>query len=384
MKNRIDIIVPDEVIAENPKRIDRFEKTKRLEPTDRVPVYAGYYLDAMLVGSGNRFGQVTQSPKEQMKCLILNQKWRMENVRDDLPLNTESLIIEPNFGALRGVEFPIDIKWHGDDMPKSVHLLTEVEEIDDLTVPSPDCGVNAKRIVYFHAMREMIGDFDIRLNGEPIDLKVDLNHPGGPIPSAFALCGPNLFLWMMLDPDRVHKLLEITTKSHLQVIEYFDALTGREPGHWVWAGCDTGEMVSAQMFREFVVPYYLKIWEVQNRPRVFHMCGKIDHLLEIIRDDLEIDVLEHFGFPTDRHKLADTFAGKILMRGGPHPALIKNGPPESIIEECVDYILTVGKDGGFMLAEGATIVPGTPLNHIDAMVEASKRASEMMMKSAEI
>ncbi len=378
MKKRIDIVIPDAVIEDNPNKADRFEKTKRLEKTDRVPVYAGYYMEAMLVGSGSRFSQMLEGPQEQMDCLIMNQKWRMENVRDDLPLNLDGIVIEPNFGALRGVEFPIEIKWHGDDMPKAVHLLHEVEEIDDLVVPSPDTGVNAKRIEYYKAMKERIGDYDIRLNGEPIELKVDLNHPGGPIPSAFGLCGANLFMWMLLDPDRVHKLLEITTKSHLQVIDYFDQLTGRDPGHWVWAGCDTGEMISPKMFKEFVVPYYLKLWEVQNRPRVFHMCGKIDHLLEIIRDDMEIDVLEHFGFPTDKKKLADTFSGKIVMRGGPHPALIQDGPVEMIIEECVDYITTLGQKGGFMLAEGATVVPGTQLEHIDAMVDASKRASEIM------
>jgi uroporphyrinogen-III decarboxylase len=208
---------------------------------------------------------------------------------------------------------------------------------------------------------------------------VDINHPGGPIPSAFALCGPKLFMWMLLDPDRVHRLLEITTESYIQVNAYFDELTGRETGHWVWAGCDTGEMVSPEMFKEFVVPYYLKLWEVQSRPRVFHMCGNIDHLLEIIRDDLEIDVLEHFGFPTDRKKLAEVFSGKILLRGGPHPALIKSGPKEEIISECVDYITILGTKNGFILSEGATIVPGTPLEHIDAMVEASKRASDLMI-----
>jgi len=40
MKKRIDIVLPEDVIESNPQRIDRFEKTKRFEKTDRVPVYA--------------------------------------------------------------------------------------------------------------------------------------------------------------------------------------------------------------------------------------------------------------------------------------------------------------------------------------------------------
>lgn len=378
MKKRIDIIVPDDVLLENAARKERFDKTLRIEPTDRAPVVAGYYFWSLLEGNGRQFKDMIDDAREHMLTLILNKKWRMENVRDDWPLETETLTIEPTFGALRGVEFPIEIEWQGNDTPKSHHLITEVEQIDDLEVSSVNIGLNARRIEFYKAMRDMVDDYDIKLNGTPLELKVDINHHGGPIPSAYALCGPNLFMWMVLDPGRVHHLMEIVTESFVKVIDYFDELTGKEPGHWFWAGCDTGEMISPKMFREFVVPYYLKIWEKQGRPRMFHMCGKIDHILEIIRDDLKIDILEHFGFPTDRQLLAEKYSGRVVMRGGPHPGLIKDGPIDKIIAECEDYITTLGQKGGFILSEGASIVPGTPLNHIDAMVEASKRVGNIM------
>ncbi len=70
-------------------------------------------------------------------------------------------------------------------------------------------------------MVDMVDDFDVRLNGEPLPISIDLTYPGGPIPSAFALCGSNLFLWMLTDPDRVHRMLEITTESYLQVVGVF-------------------------------------------------------------------------------------------------------------------------------------------------------------------
>ena len=103
------------------------------------------------------------------------------------------------------------------------------------------------------------------------------------------------------------------------------------------------------------------------------MCGKIDHLIEIIRDDFDITYLNGFGFPTDRHKLADGMAGRVVMRGGPHPVLIQNGPVDAIIAECSDYIRTVGRHGGYILSEGFGITAGTPPQHISAMVDASKR-----------
>ncbi len=65
------------------------------------------------------------------------------------------------------------------------------------------------------------------------------------------------------------------------------------------------------------------------------------------------------------------------MRGGPHPLLIFEGPTEKIILECEEYIKTVGRKGGFILSDGVGIMPGTPITHIEAMVEASKRVGNI-------
>lgn len=372
MKKRIDIVISEKRLGDNDICKKRYADTLDFIPTDRVPVIAGYLFWPLLKETGRSFEQMIDNPKEHMLTQILCKKWRMENVNDDLPIDTEKITIEPIFGALRGVEFPINIIWQSDDAPKSEHPIKKVEDIDTLQISSVDCGLNSKRISFYKQMKAMIEDYDIRLNGSPLNLHVDINHRGGPIPSAYALCGSNLLLWMKLDPERIHKLMEITTKSFLKVIEYFDEITGKGPGHSFWAGCDTGEMMSPEMFKEFVVPYYLKIWEKQGRPRSFHMCGKIDHLLDIIQNDFEIDVLEHFGFPTSKKLLAEKYSGRIVMRGGPHPQIIKDGPEETIIKECTDYINMLAPKGGFILSEGASIVPGTPLEHINTMVNTSR------------
>lgn len=372
-KERIDIIVPDDVLFENDKKIERVEKTKCFEPTDRTPITVDQQIWSLLHGSGHSFSDFTENPYDHLRIHILNYKWRSENIRDDMPIETEKLIIQPHFGSLRGTEFPLEVHWMGNDPPKSEHFITSVDQIDKLEIPDPAGGLNAKITEWYHAMKELVTGFELRLNGEPLEIEVTISHPGGPIPSAFALCGPNLFLWMASDPDRVHKLLEIVTKSHHQCIHYFDELVGRDPEHPVWLGCDTGEMISGRMFREFVVPYYSQIWEQYPRPRYFHMCGAINHLLDIIRDEMTIDYMDGFGFPVTPEKLQAEWSGRVVMRGGPHPALIHDGPVEAIIEECVHYIRTVGSRGGYFLSEGNGIIPNTPHNHIEAMVEASKQ-----------
>ena len=372
-KERIDVIVPMDVLDQNAEKATRLEKTHRFEATDRAPVVVDEQIWALLDGSGQTFSTFTDNPRAQLRSHLLNFKWRSENIHDDLPIETQTLVVQPHFGSIRGTEFPINVHWMGDDPPKSEHLITSVEQMDALVVPEPDGGMNAMIIEWYQAMRDMAGDFDLRLNGEPIEIEVTVNHPGGPIPSAFALCGPNLFLWMAIDPERVHKLMEVVTKSHQQCIQYFDELVGRDSDHPIWLGCDTGEMISGKMFREFVVPYYVKIWEQYPRPRVFHMCGNINHLLDIIRDEMEINYMDGFGFPVQPDKLQMAWSGRVVMRGGPHPALIHDGPEEAIRAECEHYLRTVGSQGGYVLSEGNGIMPKTPYQHIEAMLEASKQ-----------
>jgi hypothetical protein len=376
MRERIDIIVPENVLAENVKKQERLEKTYRSEPVDRTPVVVDAQLWGMLQGRGGRFSEMLTGPREHLRGQILNRKWRIETLRDDRPVETKTLVIESDFGALRGIEFPVEIVWNGDEPAKVLHLIQAPEEIDRLQLPDPEGGLTKTRVEWYRAMRALAGGFDVRLNGEPLELEIELTHPGGPFPSAYALCGSNLFLWMKTDPDRVHRLMDLTTRSHLQVIAYFASITGREPHHSVWLGADTAEMVRVEMFREMIAPYYLRVWEQHAAPRVFHMCGKIDHLLPVLRDDFKVDHLDGFGFPTDRRKIAAELAGRMVLRGGPHPLLIHSGPRQEIISECMDYIQTAGRAGGYILSEGFGLMAGTPLEHIEAMVEASLRAAE--------
>lgn len=376
MRERIDIVVAEAVLAGNDARIERLEHTYRMQTTDRTPVVVDSTFWGQLQARRTTFGEFIRNPRNHLRHSILNYKWRVETYRDDMPIETKRLVIVPDFGALRGTEFPIEVEWQEDQPAKSLHLLTDPEQIDTLPMPDPGGGLNAKKIEFYYGMKAALDDFDVRLNGQPLAVDVSLAQPGGPIPSAFALCGSNLFLWTKTDPERVHHLLELVTESHLRCIAYFDELTGANPDHFIWVGADAADMMSAKTFREFAVPYYLRMWERYPRLRIFHMCGRINHLLEVIRDELKIDRLDGFGFPVDRNLLAEKWAGRLVMRGGPHPMLIHEGPVEAIIEECQSYICTAGCKGGYILEEGTGLMPGTPPEHVAAMVEASMRAAE--------
>jgi hypothetical protein len=337
----------------------------------------------MLAARGVLFEEFARTPRLHLRHHLLNYKWRVENVLDDLPIETHTLVLQPDFGALRGTEFPVEIEWQADQPAKSVHLLTEPEQIDSLVVPDPAGGLNAKKIEFYRGMQAALDDFEVYLNGSPLKVEVTLTQPGGPIPSAFALCGSNLFLWMKTDPERVHHLMDIVTESHLGCIAYFDELTHTSPDHFIWVGADAGDMLSPRTFREFAVPYYQRLWQHYPGPRIFHMCGRINHLLEVIRDELKVDRLDGFGFPVDRALLAEKWAGRLVMRGGPHPMLIHDGPPKAIAAECESYIRSAGRRGGYILSEGFGLMPGTPPESIAAMLQASRAVGPLLLAGDE-
>ena len=376
MKERIDIVVPDAVLAENDAKRKLLDAVWKRGRPQRVPVLAGESQYLCLDARGRTFGQYVRSPVDNLREQILNRKWRIESVRDDMPIPTGTLSFRPDMGTLRGTEFEMEIVWQEDGAPKCLHPLHELEDVDRLGVPPPDGALNAKYIDWYHKMRHAAEDFDVRVNGSPLKIEVTLAQGGGPIPAAFALAGENFFLWTLEDPARAHRLMDIVTTSHLNCLEFFDRMVGRDPRHSIWMGCDTAEMLSPAMFREFVVPYYLRVWEkYPGPPRSFHMCGKTDHLLAIIRDELKITDMDVIGSVTDRHKAADALAGRVFLKGGPEPLLICKGDRETITRECVSYIEIMGRHGGFVLVPGGGPVPGTPVEHFAWMVEASKQAA---------
>jgi uroporphyrinogen-III decarboxylase len=374
MKERVDIWIDESVLLDNDTKQRRLEAAYHLEQADRTPVMVESTFWNTLAARGIPFSQFISSPRQHLREQILNYKWRVENIRDDQPIETSTLTFQPDFGSLRGTEFPMEIEWQEDQPAKTSHLLKEAEAMDSVRIPEPDGGLNALKINYFHGMQDALDDFDVRLNGQRLPVKITISQPGGPIPSAFALCGSNLFLWMKTDPDRVHHLMEIVTESHRRCVRFFDELSGTRPDHPLWLGADSAEMMSPVMFREFVVPYYNRLWEQYPLPRIFHMCGRINHLLDVIRDDLHINQHDGFGFPVDRKLLAEKWAGRIVMRGGPHPLLIHDGPVDTIVEECKSYIHTAGSKGGYILSEGFNLMPGTPPEHIAAMIRAAIEA----------
>lgn len=376
MKERIDIFVDEKRLSENEEKQERLKSRANFGPVDRVPVIVTPDIETCLRARGSSFKNYFRTAADNFREQLLNKKWHIENYCDDSPVPLEEITLGPDLGGLRGLEFMTELEWPEDGLPVYKHPVTSEEQIDSLTVPEPWDGLHARKVEWFRQMRKLAEDYDLRLNGEKLRINVKTGLGGGPVPAAYGLCGDNFLMWMMAEPERTHKLMDIVTTSHIQCVRYFDELNGhkRTEKDAVGMGNDIAEMLSPDLFRQFVVPYCNRVYETLNGVRNFHMCGKIDHLLDIIRDELKIRSFNTFGFCTDIGLIREKLSGRMLLSGGPHPLYMHDGPEELIIGECLKYLNALGPRGGYALGVGGGIMAGTPPEHIKLMVEASKKA----------
>jgi uroporphyrinogen-III decarboxylase len=132
-------------------------------------------------------------------------------------------------------------------------------------------------------------------------------------------------------------------------------------------------MLSEQMYRRFVLPYYLRCYDAFPGRRGLHMCGAIDHLIPLLADEMKITHLNGFGSVADPHLLAKHMAGRVVMSGGLDPVLLLQGPVDAIKQQTCHYLDVLAGRGGYFLQDGNNVAPGTLLAHLQAVVDAAEQ-----------
>jgi uroporphyrinogen decarboxylase len=246
--------------------------------------------------------------------------------------------------------------------------LRRLERIDIVS-----SGINARQITYRQAMMAIYERYPVRFQGGPVF------YPGenpaltlqsnGPFTVAAELIGEEeLYIAIYDRPDFVHEVLEIITGKILRWL----AFCWREmqiPHKAYGFADDVACTLSPHLFREFALPYHKKIFSHYPEWKSLHMCGRTDHLLKILADELAIDEFNAFGFQTDLDLVAEHMGGKVFLIGNVNPLMIASGTPEQVRTETCRVIEKLSKYKGLMIMDGANIAPGSPIENINAMME---------------
>jgi uroporphyrinogen decarboxylase len=378
MPKIIEIGISIEDIA---ARRQRVEQTRRFELPDRIPVIPAIAHRFLIPMTGVCFRDYYASAETMLHAQIMAQKWLMENVRTDAFGITGPWVgawtdFQNTFeaGSLGcPIVFPDDdIPWVGRGWVKTDEDLKTLEAMDFI-----HRGINARQIAYRRAMLAVAEKYPVRFQGGEVfypGASASLTHTSdGPYGVAGDLTGQTeLFLATKERPDFVRELLRIVTQK---LIEYLDFCWEEEqlptPRDFAWTD-DLAVSLSAETYRDVVLPEERRLRFHFDGRLSLHMCGKTDHLLDIFVNDLQIHEFQGYGYQVSLERVAAAMGGRVVLIGNVNPMLIANGTPEQVREATRKVIETLGPYRGVIIQDGSNIPPGSPLENINAMMEAAE------------
>jgi len=374
----IEIGISAEEIEARKRRI---ETVRRFEVPDRIPVIPAIAHRFLVPQTGTSFRDYYHDPETMLRTQILAQKWLMENVRTDAYSITGPWVgawtdFQNTFeaGSLGcEITFPEDdIPWVGPGWVSTEDDLRTLEGMDFI-----HSGINAGQILYRRKMMEVADRYPVRFQGGPVFFPGEnpaLTHTSdGPFGVAGDLMGiTELFLAVKERPAFVRELLRIVTAK---LIAYLDFCAEEEqlpsPRDLAWTD-DLAVSLSAETYRELVLPFEKELRYHFDGRLSLHMCGATNHLLEIFADDLAIHEFQGFGYQVDLHRVGKVMGGRVVLIGNVNPMLIHTGTPAEIREATRRVIEVLGPYRGLIIQDGSNIPPGSPLENINAMMEAAE------------
>ena len=378
MTEIIEIAVPIEEIE---ARRERVVKAQRFEMPDRVPVIPAIAHRLLVPKVGVRFRDYYADPETMLRTQILAQKWLMENIRTDAHSITGAWVgawtdFQNTFeaGSLGcEIHFPDDdIPWVGDGWVKTDADLRRLEAMDYV-----HGGINARQIEYRNAMIDVADKYPVRFQGGPVFYPGATpsltNTSDGPFGVAGDIMGAvEVFTAVYECPDFLHEVLRIVTDKMIEWLDFCaDEMQLTRPFNFAWTD-DLAVSVSAEVFREFALPYNQKLRFHFDGRASLHMCGRTDHLLEIFRDDLKIDELQGFGYQVDLDRIGEVMGGQVVLIGNVNPMLVETGTPDQVREATRRIIEKLAPYRGLIIQDGNNIPPDAPLENINAMMEAAE------------
>ncbi|MDD5187364.1 MAG: MtaA/CmuA family methyltransferase [Methanoregula sp.] len=172
--------------------------------------------------------------------------------------------------------------------------------------------------------------------------------------------------WIKTNPAYAHRAVESASQVTKTLITAFedhgaDIISISDP-------TASGDLLSGDQYREFVLPYHKQVASAARRPTVLHICGNSTDLLQHIRTsgfdaysfEEKIDVL------TAKKILGDDIS--LIGNVAPVGTMLQ-GTPEKVTADA----LSAMQDGVDVLSSGCTLSPLTPLANIRALAQAPEK-----------
>ncbi|WP_430813800.1 uroporphyrinogen decarboxylase family protein [Carboxylicivirga sp. RSCT41] len=341
------------------KGLELIKKAMRLEEVERIPwvPFVGAHAGELLGLSATDYLQSTDKIVEGVNKAIELYNPDGIPVAFDLQIEAEALGCK--------------LAWADDNPPAVVsHPLTEGVNIADMQVPCPCKG----RIpVVMEATRQLREQHpDLALYGLIT----------GPFTLALHLLGTDIFMQMMMEPEKVNQIMRFTTNVAKMMA-----------GNYIESGTDVVAIVDPMTsqidpmsFETFVTPYVTEINEFireMDALSSFFVCGNAQQNIEVMcetkPDNISIDENIPLDFVRDmalKHQVS--FGGNIKLT-----VVLLMGDEEASRRDALEC-MDIGGKKGFILAPGCDLAMASPQQNLvavadlvhDEILQGELRASE--------
>lgn len=375
MRHGVSIQYPQDAMWRNKLR---FQRHADFRYADRVPVLFGVFARYFLKEFGIDFDEYFRSAETQFYWQLQFQKWAFENLPDDRCLEPV-VTVGPDFeNVLNTSAFGGHIEWRAENPPRARPTILHPDEVRQLRIPEIHEGFWAKYMRWWQTMTDLARETAVTFNGQPG--RVVVAPLGvqwiGPHMMAIDLVGDDFYWWMLEFPEACHQLLDTITNGLVHAETCFRQID-HSPRPIFAVAEDSAQIMSAELFRQFCVPYDNRLFEAFGSGlrdgRGMHMCGKSDHLHTTLIEEERITSFQLFGHNVKPRVAARNLGGKCYLWGNLDPVLLLEGPTEKIHEAATEFLEALGPCRGVVLGDGANVCPGTPLDHLAVVRETAER-----------
>ncbi|MBQ6053424.1 MAG: hypothetical protein IJL30_09120 [Clostridia bacterium] len=242
-----------------------------------------------------RKGLMINDAMADLDSMIYSQLLGVSYALDDSEGNrkrSSSLAIRPNYGScigtsLFGAEVYI-MPYETNTLPITRTLVGEdaMKRLIDRGVPDNHAGLGKKAFEFAEFVLDVFSRYP------KISKYVFVYHPDiqGPIDNCEVLFGEEMYYRMIDEPETVHEVMSLLTKSYISFMEEWQKLFPPRDDinpHWanIWhkgsimLRCDSAMNLSPELYDEFCAPYDRILLKHFNGGGM-HFCGKGDHYIE--------------------------------------------------------------------------------------------------------
>lgn len=303
-------------------------------------------------------------------------KYRIEQIPEDMVCHGPVLYVAPYFdNVIEAHAMGAEVVWPENETLHSQPTIHTVEQMEAFEIPAPTSGLWGRVAEWWLRMKELTAETQLTFNGQEAHVEMALLGISGmgPHMTAVDLVGTDFYWWMVEYPEACHRFLDKITTAMLQAEAHFRTIDTRPRGGFGLAE-DTVQIMSADSFREFSVPYDKRLYQALGAGGRggMHMCGDSTHLHQVLVEELQISSFDIFGYLVPPQVAAKNLGGKMMLWGNINPMLMQTGSAAEVKAEALRALQAMAPCGGFMLGDGANVCPGTPLENLAALTEAAE------------